>query len=82
MKRFIYMNERIRQKKPRGPVIAVQMGAVVRNTNRVQLVHDGVVVGEVRFDPAGLKAAANHHVRAFVEVSEHVHLKFPRRSRA
>ena len=78
MKRFIYMNHRIREPKPSGPVIAVQVGRRVRSTNRVQLVHQGVVVGEVRFEPNGLRAAPHHQVRAFVEVFGDVVFKFPR----
>lgn len=78
MKRFIYMNHRIRAKAPAGPVIAVQVGKRVRNTNRVQLVHEGRVVAEARFEPRGLSAAPHHQVRAFVEVLAGVELKFPR----
>lgn len=78
MMRFVYMNHRIRERVPSGPVIAVQTGQRVRNTNRVQLVHGGVVVGEVRFNPKGLRAAKNHQVRAFVEIFDTVELKYPR----
>lgn len=76
MKRFIYMNERIREPKPSGPVIVVQTGKRLRNTNRAQLVVGGVVIGEVRFEEGGLKAAPRHHVRAFVELFEGVEVKF------
>lgn len=78
MKRFVYMNEKLRSKNPRDPVIAVQTGDRIRNTNRVQLVHHGVVVGEVRFEPKGLRAAPKHHVRAFVEVFGDVEFRYPR----
>lgn len=82
MKRYVYMNHRIRAAKPRGPVIAVQTGKQLRNTNRAQLVVGGVVVGEVRFEPAGLKAAPQHHVRAFVELEACVEVRYPRRRAA
>lgn len=78
MKRYIYMNHRIREPKPGGPVIAVQTGRRVHDTNHVQLVHQGAVIGEVRFEPAGLRAAPHHHVRAFVEIFGDVELRFPR----
>jgi hypothetical protein len=77
VKRYIYMNHRIREPKPSGPVIAVQTGKRVRSTNRVQLVHQGAVIGEVRFEPNGLRSAPSHHVRAFVEIFGDVRLKYP-----
>lgn len=79
---YVYMNHRIREPKPRGPVIAVQSGRSLRNTNRVQIVHAGVVVGEVRFEAKGLKAAPHHHVRAFVELADGVQVRYPRRRAA
>jgi predicted ThiF/HesA family dinucleotide-utilizing enzyme len=76
--RFIYMNERIRDKRPRGPVIVVQTGKKLRTTNRAMLVHRGEVIGEVRFEEDGLKAAPLHHVRAFVELADDVDVRYPR----
>lgn len=78
MKRYVYMNHRIREPKPSGPVIAVQTGKKLRNTNRVQFLLDGVVVGEVRFEAAGLRAAPQHQVRAFVELADGVDVRYPR----
>jgi hypothetical protein len=78
MSRYVYMNERIRQPKPAGPVIAVQTGKRVRNTNRVQVVHGGVVVCEIRYAAGGLSTAPGHHVRAFVALADHVELRYPR----
>lgn len=79
MKRYIYMNHRIREPKPSGPVIAVQTGERVKNTNRVEILHQGVVVGEVRFQEKGLRAAHRHHVRAFVELFGEARLRYPRK---
>lgn len=78
MKRYLYMNEHIREPVPSAPVIVVQSGEKLRHTNRVQLVHQGVVVGEVRFEPNGLTCAPQHRVRAFVELADGVQVKFPK----
>jgi hypothetical protein len=73
MKRiYVYMNEKIREKKPSGPVIVVQTGKRLRCTNRARLVVDGKVIGEVRFAARGLSVAPKHHVRAFVELRSDV----------
>jgi hypothetical protein len=76
-RRYVYMNERIREKVPSGPVIVVQTGKRLRHTNRAQLVHGDVVVGEVRFVKSGLKAAPRHRVRAFVELKPCLSVRFP-----
>lgn len=66
MKVFIYMNEKIRQRRPNGPVIVVQHG-----DNPARKVAGNLVVingpSVVRFDPRGLPLAAEHHVTAWIE---------------
>ena len=74
VKRYVYMNHRIREKRPSGPVIVVQSGERFRRLNCVQLVHDGMVVGELRFRPGGLKGA-RHHVRVALEVPSGVSVR-------
>lgn len=80
-RRVIYMNHRIREPKPSGPVIAVQTGKKVRNTNRVELMHQGQKIGEVKFLESGLRTAVNHRVRAFVEVFGDTRLRYPKAGR-
>lgn len=66
LKLFIYMNEKIRQRRPNGPVIVVQQG-----NNPAHKVECNLVVingpSVVRFDPRGLPLAAEHHVTAWIE---------------
>lgn len=60
------MSHRIREKKPRGPVIVVQHG-----DNPARKVEGNLVVingpSVVRFDPRGLPLASEHHVTAWIE---------------
>ena len=67
MKRYAYMNEKIREPEPSGPVIVVQTGKKLTNTNHVRVVVGGKVVAAIRFLKTGLKDAPQHKVRAFVE---------------
>lgn len=72
MKRYVYMNEAIREAEPSKPVIVVQEGTKLTNTNRVLLKVGGKVVGRIRFSLGGLKAAPEHRVRAWVELLDGV----------
>lgn len=63
MKVFIFMNEKIRQRNPRGPVIRVQSEDGYRESNTVTIRGPSVV----RFDPRGLPVAQEHHVTAWIE---------------
>lgn len=69
---FIYMNHRIRDKKPAGPVIVVQGEEGVREANEFSLRIGSVVIGRVVFDPYGLDACNTHEVKAWVELNDHV----------
>jgi hypothetical protein len=66
VKLFIYMNEKIRQRKPGGPVIRVQHGNNPKNFVEGNLV---IINGPsvVRFDPRGLPIAEDHRVTAWIE---------------
>lgn len=75
MKRFVYMNEAIREAEPSKPVIVVQIGQRLKNTNLVRLTVAGVVVAEVRFVKEGLAAAPQHKVRAFVELFDGIEVE-------
>jgi hypothetical protein len=66
MKVFIFMNEKIRKRKPDGPVIRVQRADSYEEANRV-FIHGPSVV---RFDPRGLPIAQEHHVTAWIEADE------------
>jgi hypothetical protein len=65
VKVFVYMNHRIREKKPRGPVIVVQRGNGSGKVEGNMVVINGPCV--VRFDPRGLPIAEEHHVTAWIE---------------
>lgn len=74
---YVYMNETMRELVPSRPPIVVQTGRKVVETGRAQLVVDGKVIGEVRFEPDGLDCAPHHHVRAFVELEDGVEVRYP-----
>jgi hypothetical protein len=66
VKLFIYMNEKIRARRPGGPVIRVQHG-----NNPANFVEGNLVIingpSVVRFDPRGLPIAEDHRVTAWIE---------------
>lgn len=76
MKRFVYMNEAIREAEPSKPVIVVQTGQRLKNTNLVRIKVGGKVVAEIRFLKDGLADAPHHKVRAFVEFFDGADLEF------
>lgn len=71
MTQFVFMNERIRQKAPRKPVIVVQdeTGAP-RESNSFDLWHHGDKIGRVVFSPKGLAACKTHDVKAWIELDD------------
>lgn len=83
MKRFIFMNHRIREPKPKGPVIVHQSGQLQRFSNRLKLYVDGRLIGEVRYSPRGNRSIASHSVRAWVELQPCVNVlhELPKRRR-
>lgn len=66
------MNHRIKQKKPRKPVIVCQDDETITEANTFELSYDGKVIGHVVFDPSGLDACETHDVKAWVEVNDKV----------
>jgi hypothetical protein len=77
MTQYIFMNHRIREKKPRGPVIVAQddFSAIdntprQRESNEFELWHHGEKIGRVVFEPKGLGACKTHEVRAWVELDD------------
>jgi hypothetical protein len=73
MTQYVFMNEKIRQKKPCGPVIVVQDGAGAQyEANAFDLIFEGVLIGRVRYDRAGLDACETHEVKAWVELADGV----------
>lgn len=69
---FIYMNHRIRDKRPRKPVIRVQGSG--HSDPKFNFVEGNTVVingpSVIRFDPRGLPFAPDHHVTAWIEAQE------------
>lgn len=65
MKLFIYMNERIRNRRTKGPVIVVQRGSDLGKVEGNMVVINGPSI--VRFDPRGLPIADGHDVTAWIE---------------
>jgi len=70
LKRFVYMNHRLRQAEPTGPVVVVQdeRGGTTE-ANEFELRFDGFKIGRVVFDPKGLKACKTHDVKAWLELA-------------
>ena len=71
----IFMNERIRQKKPTKPVIVCQApGGEQREANRFNIyLGDGeILLGSVVFEPKGLAECETHEVKAWVELDPRV----------
>lgn len=66
---FIYMNEKIRQTKPKGPVIRVQAATHAPDSCNFQEGNMVIINGPsiVRFDPRGLPIAEGHNVKAWIE---------------
>lgn len=63
----IYMNHRIRDKVPDGPVIRVQRGRKQSDTNEALLVLNGQLLGRVVYDPPN-NPSSSHEVKAWVEL--------------
>lgn len=70
---FIFMNHKIRQVKPDGPVIVCQDAhGKQREANRFALVVNGQTIGWVEYVPTGLEAVESHDVKAWVELFDFV----------
>lgn len=86
MTQYIYMNERIRQRKPGGPVIVAQDDIYgsprVREANEFELWHHGEKIGRVLFRTAGLDAVETHEVKAWVELDDMVIVADPTKTTA
>jgi hypothetical protein len=72
MTQFVFMNHRIREKKPSGPVIVVQHAGVQRESNDFILMFRGQPIGRVVFPGHPLDAVETHEVRAWVELDDDV----------
>lgn len=70
--KFVFMNHRIRQPRPSGPVIVCQSNVGTEEANHFDLMLNGVKIGSVRYSGRGLKACETHHVRAWVELDDSV----------
>ena len=70
----IYMNHRIREKKPSGPVIVVQDEAGTTEANSFAITVGGEVIGFVEFDSKGCPQVTTHDVKAWVEFNDRVTL--------
>lgn len=71
----IFMNERIRQKKPTKPVIICQAPdghQVEANRFNLYLGDGEILLGSVVFEPKGLDACETHEVKAWVELDPRV----------
>ena len=72
MSQFIYMNERIRQKHPKLPVVVCQSEGGTVEANQFTLRIGSVVIGRVVFDKRGLDVCETHDVKAWVELNDNV----------
>jgi hypothetical protein len=76
--KYVYMNHRIKMKKPDGPVIVVHSETEKVEANAFEIIVGGKTIGVVDYDPRGLKACRTHEVRAWVNFSDDVELRpFP-----
>jgi hypothetical protein len=81
MSQFVYMNHRIKDKNPKGPVIVAQddlAGPRVREANEFELWFHGTRIGFVRYVPTGLEACETHDVKAWVELDDLVQIVDPK----
>jgi hypothetical protein len=82
MTQYIYMNHRIRERKPSGPVIVAQDDLYgsprVREADEFDLWFHGEHIGRVVFEPAGLDACETHDVKAWVELDDLVVVAYPK----
>ena len=76
MTQFLFMNHRVRDSKPKGPVIVCQDDYSLDNTprqresNEFEIWHHGEKIGRVVFDPKGLADCKTHDVKAWVELDD------------
>jgi hypothetical protein len=77
MTQFIFMNHRIKQAEPAGPVIVCQQGAggPQREANEFEILYRGQPIGRAVFEPCGLAACETHAVRAWVEFEDDVDVR-------
>lgn len=74
MTQYVYMNERIREKKPRKAVIVVQGVDETQVANLFEIKVGDIVIGYAAFDRKGLDACVTHDVKAWVEFHDAVKL--------
>lgn len=70
--KYVYMNHRIRDAKPKGPVIVVQGPKDTREGDDFEIRYYGQPLGRIRFSQNGLTACDTHEVRAWVELHDDV----------
>jgi hypothetical protein len=74
MKKKIFINHRIAQAAPDGPVIVVETRKKQQEGNRVDIMEKGKVVASIIFD-ADADPSRTHLVRAWVETNNRVVIK-------
>ena len=74
MKKKIFINHRISQAQPDGPVIIVETCKNQQEGNRVDILEKGKVVASIIFD-ANADPSKTHLVRAWVETNNRVVIK-------
>ena len=65
---FVFMNEKIRERVPSGPVIRAVRGRSVKESNLLRLMVAGREVGRVVFDPSR-SPVKTHEVKAWIELN-------------
>ena len=74
--KYVYMNHRIREKKPSGPVIVCQTErddvSLSEEGNAFAIYYKGERLGSVIFEPKGLPQCETHDVKAWVEFHDAV----------
>ena len=73
--KYVYMNHRIRMKKPDGPVIVVHGEEETVEANAFEIIINGETIGVVDYDPRGLHACKTHDVKAWVTFGNWVELR-------
>jgi hypothetical protein len=72
--KYVYMNHRIREATPKGPVIVVQGPDGTREADEFEIRVFGQSIGRVKFARTGLPACKTHDVHAWVQFEDDVEL--------
>lgn len=82
MTHYLFMNHRIKENPPSGPVIMCLSPEGLRESNEFEIFYRGQPIGRVKFDRDGLDKCETHHVKAWVELEDDVEVLMVARAAA